>query len=1398
MPTAVATARTKSSSAHAAWLRRVLALCPVLIGALGLLGWSLDVPALKSVLPGLTAMKANVALALMAGGAGLLLIPGRGGVGGGWRLRLAFAAGALVCLFGLLTFIEYTSGIPLGLDQFLFADPKTPPYPGHMAPATAAGLACIGLAILLLAWAAPTSRLAGGGGRQAGLAHLLAFIPAGVSYLSLTGYAYKVESLYSFGSFVTVALNTAAAFGFLAAAIVRTMPELGWGRAFTGRPVARGVLARLVPLALLLPFLAGGFVIWGARAGFYDPWFSPALFALAAACASIGLAWIAVAAVCRAEGRLRETVARLTAAEARLRLFIEHTPAAIAMLDRSMRYLAVSRRFLASYGVPEQDLIGRCHYDVFPDIPQQWREIHAHCLASTVDSRDADPFPRADGRTDWIRWEVRPWHQDDGSIGGLVLFSKVITERVKAEEARRESEARARRVAALLEAIGASSPDPIYAKDTKGRMLYVNPATLAVIGKPAEAVLGRTAIELADNPEEGAALLANDLRVIEALSTEVIVETYTSPDGMRRTWQSAKAPLRDAAGTVIGLVGVSTDITARRKAERRQAFLITLADRLHAAPCEAMAAAAELLGTHFGVSRAGYGEVDEPGETFMVSHEHTDGTVPSALGTHVMAEFGPALAKELRAGRTLVIADVVSDPRTRGASAAHLALGTRALVTVPLVREGALRATLYLHHRDPRAWTADEVQLAEEVAARIWAVVEQARAEAALERTVEEFRTLADGIPTLCWMAEPDGRIYWYNRRWYDYTGTTYEQMEGWGWRSVHDSDVLPFVLDRWWASIETGTLFEMTFPLRGADGQFRPFLTRIAPVRGADGRIRRWLGVNTDVSEALAREAALRRSEAQFRATADALPGMLFITTPSGQNTYVNEGYCAYTGRKREELLGDRWAEVLHPDDAERGWAIWNEAIWTGAPYIAEYRFHRHDGAWRWHMVRALPSREADGTIHRWVGTCTDIHDRRALEEELRGLTQSLEARVREEVVAREAAQTRAAHAERMQALGQLAGGIAHDLNNVLQAVQGGTMLIEKRAGDQENTKRLAGMVLEAVARGASITRRLLSFARRGDLRAEPVGPGALLDGLRDILTHALGANITVRVEIEPDLPKLLADKGQLETALVNLATNGRDAMADGGTLTLAAGRAMVTDDTPHPAGLAPGGYVRLRVTDTGTGIDHATLARVMEPFFTTKPQGKGTGLGLPMAQGFAEQSGGALQVESALGHGTTVLLWLPQADGAMFPAAHPNAPVAGTAPAAGTAGRVLLVDDDAMVRETLVLELEESGYAVLAAADAGEALAILEAAEAVDALVTDLTMPGGMDGLGLIREARARQSGLPAVLLTGYAGDGTGAALAVSGVISGTFSLLRKPVSGAQLANRVAALLAARQAAG
>ncbi|WP_270939290.1 sensor histidine kinase, partial [Falsiroseomonas oryzae] len=277
--------------------------------------------------------------------------------------------------------------------------------------------------------------------------------------------------------------------------------------------------------------------------------------------------------------------------------------------------------------------------------------------------------------------------------------------------------------------------------------------------------------------------------------------------------------------------------------------------------------------------------------------------------------------------------------------------------------------------------------------------------------------------------------------------------------------------------------------------------------------------------------------------------------------------------------------------------------------------------------------------------------------DEALRGHAESLEAavaartrelteaneRLRIEVAERRSTESALLQAQKVQAVGQLAGGIAHDFNNVLQAVLGGVTLIRRRVADPAAVQRLAGMIEDSAQRGQSITRRLLTFSRREELRAEPLPVVELLEGLREVLGATLGPRIRVQVRAQPGLPPILADRSQLETVLVNLATNARDAMPAGGTLTISADTAEVADG--DATGLAAGRYVRLAVSDTGEGMDAETLARAADPFFTTKPLGQGTGLGLTMARSFAQGSGGRLGIESAAGAGTTVSLWLPVA---------------------------------------------------------------------------------------------------------------------------------------------------------
>jgi nitrogen-specific signal transduction histidine kinase/CheY-like chemotaxis protein len=374
------------------------------------------------------------------------------------------------------------------------------------------------------------------------------------------------------------------------------------------------------------------------------------------------------------------------------------------------------------------------------------------------------------------------------------------------------------------------------------------------------------------------------------------------------------------------------------------------------------------------------------------------------------------------------------------------------------------------------------------------------------------------------------------------------------------------------------------------------------------------------------------------------------------------------------------------------------------------------------------------------------------------------------------EQAQEALRQSQKMEAMGQLTGGVAHDFNNLLTPIVGSLDMLVRRNLGNERERRLIDGALQSAERAKTLVQRLLAFARRQPLQPQPVDVRRLVTGMADLISSTSGPSIDVRVETPDDLPHATADANQLEMAVLNLAVNARDAMPEGGQLTISATRAEAGPAQPR---LRPGAYVRLAVTDAGVGMDAATLARAVEPFFSTKGVGKGTGLGLSMVHGLALQLNGGLEIRSSPGHGTTVELWLPVSPA---PAEDPDGDRE-TAAEPRRRGLALLVDDEEFVRLSTADMLADIGYDVVEAASAEDALRLLAGGMVPDLLLTDHLMPG-MTGAELAQRARARHPALPVLIVSGYAEtDGVPAELA----------RLAKPFRKAELADSLAALLAA-----
>ncbi len=672
------------------------------------------------------------------------------------------------------------------------------------------------------------------------------------------------------------------------------------------------------------------------------------------------------------------------------------------------------------------------------------------------------------------------------------------------------------------------------------------------------------------------------------------------------------------------------------------------------------------------------------------------------------------------------------------------------------------------------------------------------RAERRVAASEAQLRAVTDAVPMLVAYVDRDHVYRFANGAYRDLLGIDPATMIG---RTIRDAVGEEFYANRR-PSIDralAGETLESEAIIPRLDGSARRFELRYIPDIAAGGTIAGCYVLGIDIEERAAREAALTVSNARFRTAMDAVHGVLWTNTPDGRMLGEQPGWAQLTGQSPGDYQGFGWADAVHPDDGAATLAAWNAAVASRSMFVHEHRVRRHCGTWRTFAIRALPIIGDDGDILEWVGVHTDITHRRAAEaalreqaehlsrqvrhreraeQQLRHLNDNLEARVIAEIESRRQTEMKLAQAQKMETVGKLTGGVAHDFNNLLQVVSGNLQLLARDVAGNDRAERRVANAMAGVSRGSKLASQLLAFGRRQALEPKVVNVTRFVNGMDDMLRRAIGEGVEVETIVGGGLWNTFIDPAQIENALLNLAINARDAMEGQGRLTIELGNAHLDDAYARTHDeVMPGQYVMLAVSDTGSGMAPEIIDKVFEPFFSTKGEGKGSGLGLSMVYGFVKQSGGHVKIYSEVGHGTTIRLYLPramQSEDVEVQVDH--------GPITGGSETVLVVEDDAEVRAIVVEMLTDLGYRVLKAVDATSALSVVESGIPIDMLFTDVVMPGTLKSPELARKARERLPDIAVLFTSGY----TENSIVHGGRLDAGVELLSKPYTREALARK------------
>lgn len=858
-----------------------------------------------------------------------------------------------------------------------------------------------------------------------------------------------------------------------------------------------------------------------------------------------------------------------------------------------------------------------------------------------------------------------------------------------------------------------------------------------------------------------------------------------------------------------------------------------------------LAITTRMLGEHLSVSSCAYADMDPDQDGFTI---RGDWAAPGAIhivGHYSLADFGKLAVKNLSAGQPLIVNDNLVELEPHEA-ATFQAIGIGSTICMPLVKEGRLTALMAIHHKGPHTWTGDELALLTEVTERSWAHIERVRAEQAAMESADRLRLATQAAMIGTWDFYPaTGDLRWDDRckALFGLSPDAEVSYEGAFLKGLHsdDHERVDHEVQRT-LSGENGGSYEIEYRTVGIEDGIERWVFATGNAIFEQARAVRFIGTLIDISArkkaerhlhilndtgaAVAQELDLEKivqivtdagvelSGAQFGAffynvlNAHGGSYMLYALSGAPRSAFENYPMPRATAVFAPTFLG---GGVVRSDDILADPRYGKNTPRKGMPdghlpvrsYLAVPvtsrsgevlggLFFGHAETGKFQMVHetallgiAGHAATAIDNARLFQAAERELAQRRKAETELQTLNATLEQRVTQEIAERLKAEEQLRQAQKMEAVGQLTGGIAHDFNNMLAVVIGGLNLAQRKLarGDADIGRFVEG-AMDGAKRAADLTQRLLAFSRQQPLEPKPLNINKMVAGMRELLDRTLGETISVETVLSAGLWQVEADAAQLESSLLNLAVNARDAMQQGGKLTIETANAFVDERYAKEYGLKPGQFVLIAVSDTGSGMEPEVAAKAFDPFYTTKGVGKGTGLGLSQVYGFVRQSGGNVKIYSEVGVGTSVKIYLPRYVGDPVAAGSQDADT--PIEAGHVAEVIMVVEDDDRVRSMSVEALRELGYTVIEADRPWEAIRMFESGQPVHLLFTDVVMPD-MSGRQLVDRLLKLKPDLKALFTTGY----TRNAIVHNGVLDSGTQLLTKPFTIDDLAAKVRSIL-------